>query len=155
MELGEKLRKARLEAGLSQRQLCGEEITRNMLSLIENGSAKPSMKTLQYLAAGNGTSGDIQFSSVHENITALGSTAAIGAYHAAPEGAAVDIESTLIHIDHAAGGDGDLLPLHELNSATLEMQLTGFFHIGKGTGIILGVCAGSQNHTTANTVHNG
>jgi transcriptional regulator with XRE-family HTH domain len=51
MELGEKLRQARLEAGLSQRQLCGEEITRNMLSLIENGSAKPSMKTLQYLAA--------------------------------------------------------------------------------------------------------
>ena len=50
MELGEKLKQARLEAGLSQRQLCGEEITRNMLSLIENGSAKPSMKTLQYLA---------------------------------------------------------------------------------------------------------
>ncbi len=51
MELGEKLRRSRLEAGLSQRQLCGEEITRNMLSLIENGTAKPSMKTLQYLAA--------------------------------------------------------------------------------------------------------
>ena len=51
MELGEKLRQARMEAGLSQRQLCGEEITRNMLSLIENGSAKPSMKTLQYLAS--------------------------------------------------------------------------------------------------------
>ena len=51
MELGEKLRQARLEAGLTQRQLCGEEITRNMLSLIENGSASPSMKTLQYLAA--------------------------------------------------------------------------------------------------------
>ena len=56
MELGEKLRQARLEAGLSQRQLCGEEITRNMLSLIENGSAKPSMKTLQYLAARLGKS---------------------------------------------------------------------------------------------------
>ena len=56
MELGEKLRKARLEAGLSQRQLCGEEITRNMLSLIENGSASPSMKTLQYLAAQLGKS---------------------------------------------------------------------------------------------------
>ena len=51
MELGEKLRAARLEAGLSQRQLCGEEITRNMLSQIEHGTAKPSMKTLQYLAA--------------------------------------------------------------------------------------------------------
>ena len=43
MELGEKILQARLEAGLSQRQLCGEEITRNMLSLIEHGNAKPSM----------------------------------------------------------------------------------------------------------------
>lgn len=50
MDLGGKIRRARLEVGLSQRQLCGEEITRNMLSLIENGSAKPSMKTLGYLA---------------------------------------------------------------------------------------------------------
>lgn len=56
MELGEKLRQARLEAGLSQRQLCGDEITRNMLSLIENGSAKPSMKTMQYLAGRLGKS---------------------------------------------------------------------------------------------------
>ena len=51
MELGEKLRSARLEAGLSQRQLCGDIITRNMLSLIEHGSAKPSMDTLKLLAA--------------------------------------------------------------------------------------------------------
>ena len=51
MELGEKLRQARIEAGLSQRQLCGEEITRNMLSLIEHGTARPSMDTLKYLAA--------------------------------------------------------------------------------------------------------
>ena len=36
--------------GLSQRQLCGDVITRNMLSQIENGSARPSMDTLQYLA---------------------------------------------------------------------------------------------------------
>lgn len=50
MELGRRIRAARLEAGLSQRQLCGEEITRNMLSLIENGSARPSMDTLRYLA---------------------------------------------------------------------------------------------------------
>ncbi len=50
MELGEKIRKARQEAGLSQRQLCGEEITRNMLSLIENGAARPSVKTLRYLS---------------------------------------------------------------------------------------------------------
>lgn len=56
MELGEKLRLARMEAGLTQRQLCGGEITRNMLSQIEHGTAKPSMKTLQYLAGQLGKS---------------------------------------------------------------------------------------------------
>lgn len=51
MELGQRIKQARLEAGLSQRQLCGEAVTRNMLSLIENGSARPSMDTLRYFAA--------------------------------------------------------------------------------------------------------
>ena len=51
MELGEKIKQARLEAGLSQRQLCGDVVTRNMLSQIENGSARPSMDTLRYFAA--------------------------------------------------------------------------------------------------------
>lgn len=56
MTLGEKLRQARLEAGLSQRQLCGDTITRNMLSQIEHGSARPSMETLRYLAGRLGKS---------------------------------------------------------------------------------------------------
>lgn len=51
MTLGEKIKAARLEAGLSQRQLCGDVITRNMLSQIENGSANPSVATLRHLAA--------------------------------------------------------------------------------------------------------
>lgn len=50
MELGEKLRQTRQAAGLSQRQLCGDAITRNMLSQIEHGTARPSMDTLRYLA---------------------------------------------------------------------------------------------------------
>lgn len=56
MELGEKLRAARLEVGLSQRQLCGDVITRNMLSQIENGAARPSIDTLRYLAGRLGKS---------------------------------------------------------------------------------------------------
>lgn len=56
MELGEKLRAARLEAGLTQKQLCEDVVTRNMLSQIENGTAKPSMKTLQIFAARLGKS---------------------------------------------------------------------------------------------------
>ena len=51
MELGEKIKVARLEAGLSQRQLCEGTVTRNMLSQIENGSARPSMDTLKIFAA--------------------------------------------------------------------------------------------------------
>lgn len=50
MELGQKIKALRLEKGLSQRQLCGEFMTRNMLSQIENGSARPSMDTLEFLA---------------------------------------------------------------------------------------------------------
>lgn len=50
MELGQRLRQARLDAGLTQRQVCGDLITRNMLSQIENGTAHPSMDTLCYLA---------------------------------------------------------------------------------------------------------
>jgi transcriptional regulator with XRE-family HTH domain len=50
MDLGSKIKQARIAAGLSQKQLCGQQITRNMLSQIENGSARPSMKTLGYLA---------------------------------------------------------------------------------------------------------
>ena len=50
MEMGERIKAARLEKGLSQRQLCGEYMTRNMLSLIENGAARPSMDTLEFLA---------------------------------------------------------------------------------------------------------
>ena len=50
MELSRKLKQARLDAGLSQKALCGDRITRNMLSQIENGSARPSLDTLRYLA---------------------------------------------------------------------------------------------------------
>ena len=56
MELGQRLKQARLAAGLSQRQLCGDTITRNMLSQIENGTARPSMDTLRLLAGRLGKS---------------------------------------------------------------------------------------------------
>ncbi len=50
MELAQRIKTARLEAGYSQRQLCGDVITRNMLSLIESGKARPSMDTLRHFA---------------------------------------------------------------------------------------------------------
>ncbi len=50
MTLGQKVRSARVARGLTQKQLVGDQITRNMLSRIENDSATPSMRTLEYLA---------------------------------------------------------------------------------------------------------
>lgn len=50
MSLGEKLKKTRLERGMTQSQVCGDRITRNMLSQLENDLASPSVKTLEYLA---------------------------------------------------------------------------------------------------------
>ena len=50
MTLGQKIKAARLERGMTQKQLVGDQITRNMLSKIENDSATPSVRTLEYLA---------------------------------------------------------------------------------------------------------
>lgn len=51
MSLGKRIKEARVAARLTQGQLCGEVITRNMLSLIENDKARPSTETLQHFAA--------------------------------------------------------------------------------------------------------
>ena len=51
MTLGQKLKQARLARGMTQAQVVGERITRNMLSQIENDQASPSVGTLEYLAA--------------------------------------------------------------------------------------------------------
>ena len=56
MTLGEKLKKARLDRGLTQAQVCGDRITRNMLSQLENDSASPSVRTLEHLADALGVS---------------------------------------------------------------------------------------------------
>lgn len=50
MNIGNKVKALRLAKMLTQSELAGDEITRNMLSRIENGSALPSLQTLMYLA---------------------------------------------------------------------------------------------------------
>ena len=50
MTMGQRIRQARLEAGLSQRQLAGQMMTRNMLSALEHDGANPSVGTLKYLS---------------------------------------------------------------------------------------------------------
>ncbi len=50
MELGEKIRAARLERNMTQSDVASDKITRNMLSAIESGKATPSLDTLLYIA---------------------------------------------------------------------------------------------------------
>ncbi len=49
-ELGRLIKEARLAKKMTQSEVVGSFITRNMLSQIESGSAIPSIKTLQYLS---------------------------------------------------------------------------------------------------------
>ncbi|WP_088292877.1 helix-turn-helix domain-containing protein [Bacillus mycoides] len=48
--LGEKIKTLRKEKKFTQTELAGSELTKSMLSQIENGKATPSMKTLKYIA---------------------------------------------------------------------------------------------------------
>lgn len=49
-ELGHLIKEARLAKKMTQSEVVGTFITRNMLSQIESGTAIPSIKTLQYLS---------------------------------------------------------------------------------------------------------
>lgn len=48
--LGERIRKLRKQKSLTLEALAGDQLTKGMLSLIENGKANPSMESLNYIA---------------------------------------------------------------------------------------------------------
>ncbi len=50
MDIGKKIKTIRIEKLMTQNELAGELITRNMLSQIENGSAMPSLTTIFHIA---------------------------------------------------------------------------------------------------------
>lgn len=50
MNIGEKIRELRVAKLMTQAELAGSQITRNMLSCIENGTANPSLSTILYIA---------------------------------------------------------------------------------------------------------
>ena len=50
MNIGEKIKKLRLSKLMTQSDLAGDHITRNMLSAIEHGTALPSLPTVIYIA---------------------------------------------------------------------------------------------------------
>ena len=49
--LGERVRSARRDAGLSQAQLAGDELTKGFISQIESGLVRPSIRSLQHIAS--------------------------------------------------------------------------------------------------------
>ncbi len=51
MTLGEKIKKIRISKSLTQKNVAGDKITRNMLSRIETDQANPSLSTLEYIAS--------------------------------------------------------------------------------------------------------
>jgi tetratricopeptide (TPR) repeat protein len=53
--IGQRLRQARLAAGLTQQALAGDRYTKAYISALENGIAKPSMAALNYLGPRLGT----------------------------------------------------------------------------------------------------
>lgn len=50
LTLGQKIKQARLDKGMTQQNVVGNFITRNMLSKIENDVANPSIRTIEYLS---------------------------------------------------------------------------------------------------------
>lgn len=58
MNIGSKIKRLRLQAGLSQKQLAGDCVSRVMVSLIESGKANPSLRTINALAVKLGVPAD-------------------------------------------------------------------------------------------------
>lgn len=50
-EMGRRIKEARLAKKMTQTDVAGDFITRNMLSQIESGTANPSLKTLEYISS--------------------------------------------------------------------------------------------------------
>ena len=93
MELGARIKACRLELGLSQRQLCGDYMTRNMLSQIESGTARPSMDTLAYLAERLGKS--ISFFLEEHTVTSQNQACMARARAALASGSTEQLEAAL------------------------------------------------------------
>jgi len=94
MTLGEKIKEARIEHHMTQKDVVGDYITRNMLSKIENGSATPSIKTLEYLAGRLGLPSSYFLSDISDD-----SESPVGIEGARREYLAGDFEGALQALD--------------------------------------------------------
>lgn len=76
--IGKKIRDLRLSRSMTQKELATGSVTRNMLSLIENGNALPSLPTLAELAGRLGVSVGYFFAETDEETAAFTKMSRIG-----------------------------------------------------------------------------
>lgn len=76
--IGKKIRDLRLSRSMTQKELAVGSVTRNMLSLIENGNALPSLPTLAELADRLGVSVGYFFAATEEETSAFTKMSRIG-----------------------------------------------------------------------------
>lgn len=86
--LGQRIKEARLAKKMTQTEVVGSFITRNMLSQIESGNAVPSVKTLTYLAQVLELPPSVLLPDTSENNEASGSSDTSGSAVTVPADAA-------------------------------------------------------------------
>jgi len=96
--LGERVRSARREAGLSQAQLAGDELTKGFISQIESGLVRPSIRSLQHIAQKLGKPLDYFIGD-----EPLAATKRVTFHHLAAEAAAERLDWPTAEIEASAG----------------------------------------------------
>ena len=98
--LGERVRVARREAGLSQAQLAGDELTKGFISQIESGLVRPSIRSLQHIAQKLGKPLDYFIGD-----EPLATTKRVTFHHLAAQAAAERLDWPTAEIEASAGLD--------------------------------------------------
>src|SRR5260221_12905363 len=98
--LGERVRSARHDAGLSQAQLAGDELTKGFISQIESGLVRPSIRSLQHIAQKLGNPLDYFIGD-----EPLAATKRVTFHHLAAEAAAERLDWPTAQVEASAGLD--------------------------------------------------
>lgn len=118
--LGERLRRLRLERGLSQRQLAGDRLTKAFISHLELGRSRASVETLDYLASRLGVPPSALIAGVEadsgKGYLFRAAAASIGGRRAEEAGVLLD------KLAAAVGTTLDRARLHRLRAELLELR---------------------------------
>lgn len=102
MNIGQRIKSLRIAKMLTQQELAGGNITRNMLSRIENGFALPSMQTLIYISEKLGVPAGYLLAEEHEDFgykKLIGMPEVMRAFHAGEWQICIDLCLALGGVD--------------------------------------------------------